>query len=205
MPNDVMQIRSRGLAGLAAIVSADAAVAGWSDRLSRFAFTTREHDPFVWLTCVLALRSVSEGNFGVGAVIAKDGAILADGRNQAFYPTFQTGRHAEAVALDRFEDAFPQAGAAIGAVLFSSLECCPMCTVRLVNCGIRTVYYATADPDCGMIGRWSDLPEGYRRLSAGRVPPQTFGAADCTQDLVDAAAAIFALNADALAAIMAAR
>lgn len=202
-PDALTHIRSRGLAGLAAIASSDPAVAGWADRLRGFAFTKRAHDPFVWLTCVLALQSVSEGNFGVGAVIAKDGVILAEGRNQAFHPTFQTARHAEAVALDQFEAAFPHPGA--GVVLFTSLECCPMCTVRLVNCGIRSVYYAAPDADCGMIHRWADLPEGYRRLSAGRLPRQTFGAADCAQELVDHAAAIFALNADALAEIMAAR
>lgn len=86
----------------------------------------------------------------VGAVVARDGAVLAEGWHEEF-----GGPHAEAVALAKAAD--PQ-----GATLYVSLEPCahrgktPPCTEAIRQAGVARVVYWAADPgrDSGGGGAW---------------------------------------------------
>jgi cytosine deaminase len=203
--NEEYILQDKGRARLKSLTLGDATVQNWRERLRDWQLFSSAHDTLVWYTCVLALESVNEGNFGVGAVIVREGAFVAEGRNQAFHPTVRGTYHAEARALEAYESKENGYGSLSHSVLFSSLECCPMCTVLLINSGIRSVYYAAPDPSCGMVSRWDQLPPGYRALAAKRAPPQQFRSADCSSSLVECAAAIFALNEDSLSQAMAIR
>lgn len=180
----------RGLARLDALSGADSRVGSLREQLLA---VPRESDAdgFVWLSCVLALEAMASGNYGVGAVIVRAGEVVAEGRNQLVAPYVRTSRHAEMEAVDQFEERFRDLPAATGFALYSSLECCPMCTVRLINTGIREVFYAAADTDGGMLGRWLNLPPFWQRLAASREPPQRFAPAPCTEELRELAARIF--------------
>ena len=91
---------------------------------------------FVWLTCALALKGVATGNFGVGAILIDDGGqIVAQGHNEVFYPYFRSDRHAEMVVLDDFEEASLERGSV---TIYTSLEPCPMCLVRLSTSSVSS-------------------------------------------------------------------
>ncbi|MDE2179904.1 MAG: nucleoside deaminase [candidate division NC10 bacterium] len=159
-------------------------------------------DTYVWLACILALESVETGNFGVGCILVNDdGNVVVQGHNQVFNPHFRSDRHAEMVVMDNFEDANPQLTNLEGYTLYTSLEPCPMCLVRLSTCNISNVLFAATDVEGGMVHRLHNLPPFWLELAQRK----TFGRARCAQDLVNVATQIFFLNLDALIAKIKAR
>ncbi|ADB50875.1 deaminase [Conexibacter woesei] len=192
-------VRRRGLERLGALPASEL-----GERLRAFAWTDPA-DGFVWLSCTLALEAMEAGNYGVGAVLVRDGEVVAEGRNRLLEPYVRTDCHAETEAVDQFEARFRDFPDATGTVLWTSLECCPMCTVRLINTGIREVYYAAPDADGGMLSRWDGLPPFWRGLAARRDPPQRFAQAACAPQLRELAGAIFHASDARLDVRMAAR
>lgn len=95
------------------------------------------------------------GEVPVGAVIAKDGEIIARAHNlrengkNALY-------HAELMAID-------QACQVLGGwrlwqcELFVTLEPCPMCSGAIINSRLRRVVYGASDPKAGCCGSLTDL------------------------------------------------
>jgi tRNA(Arg) A34 adenosine deaminase TadA len=154
---------------------------------------------FVWLTCALALKGVATGNFGVGAILIDDGGqTVAQGHNEVFYPYFRSDRHAEMVVLDDFEEASLERGSV---TIYTSLEPCPMCLVRLSTSSVRKVLFAAPDLPGGMVCRINNLPPFWIELAQSK----TFGQAQCSPDLVHAAHQIFLLNLAELTAQIKAR
>ncbi len=110
----------------------------------------------------LELAAVALGrtapNPPVGAVIVRDGAIVAEG-----YHLGAGQPHAEAVALAAAGDA------ARGAALYVTLEpCChhgrtPPCTEAIIRAGVAEVRYAVGDPDRRVAGG------GHRELEAAGI------------------------------------
>lgn len=185
----------RGSTALAGLEPADGLLAQLAKQLAeKNGAQDNEQDPWAWLCCVLGLVSLYEGNYGVGAVIVRGGELICEGRNRLLRPRLNTAAHAEAEALDAFEARFGDLAAGHGAVLYTSLECCPMCTVRLLNAGIRTVRYLAPDPDGGMLSRMDGLPPYWQRLATAREPQQVFEPSDCSPGLAQFAADIFAAN-----------
>ncbi len=95
------------------------------------------------------------GEVPVGAVIAKDGEIVAKAHNLR-----ETGKnalyHAELMAID-------QACQVLGGwrlwqcELFVTLEPCPMCSGAIINSRLRRIVYAASDPKAGCCGSLTDL------------------------------------------------
>ena len=107
----------------------------------------------------LALAEAAEaaalGEVPVGAVIAKEGEVVAAAHN-----TRETGKnalhHAELLAIDA-------ACKALGGWrlwqcdLFVTLEPCPMCSGAILNSRIKRVVYGAADAKAGCCGSVTDL------------------------------------------------
>ncbi len=97
-----------------------------------------------------ALSAQAAGEVPVGAVIVRDGEIIATGRNRVIADSDPTA-HAEIVALRA-------AGAALGnyrledCTLYSTLEPCAMCAGAILHARIRRLVYAAADPKAGACG-----------------------------------------------------
>ncbi|MCD4825486.1 MAG: bifunctional diaminohydroxyphosphoribosylaminopyrimidine deaminase/5-amino-6-(5-phosphoribosylamino)uracil reductase RibD [Phycisphaerae bacterium] len=96
-------------------------------------------------------RGAVEPNPMVGAVIVRDGKIIAEGYHQRF-----GGPHAERVALAAAE----QAGADVrGATMYVTLEPCshhgktPPCADAIIEAGLAGVVVAMVDPDTQVAGR----------------------------------------------------
>ena len=102
-----------------------------------------------------AKQSEAEGEVPVGAVIVKDGEIIATGRNRR-----ENGKnalyHAELEAIDK-------ACKALGGWrlfqcdLYVTLEPCPMCAGAIINSRIRSVYYGASDIKAGSFGSVTDF------------------------------------------------
>jgi tRNA(adenine34) deaminase len=98
----------------------------------------------------LARQAEAAGEVPVGAVIVKDGAIVAEGSNRPI-GTCDPTAHAEIVALRA-------AGAALatyrltGTTLYVTLEPCAMCASAMVHARVQRLVYAATDPRAGAAG-----------------------------------------------------
>jgi tRNA(adenine34) deaminase len=109
-------------------------------------------DDAVWMELALAqARAAAEaGEVPVGAVIVKDGAILAQGQNRNLRDHDPTG-HAEIVAMR-------QAAARLGnhrlggCVMFATIEPCAMCAGAMVHARLTRLVYGAGDPKAGAAG-----------------------------------------------------
>lgn len=187
---------------LESILSADTDVAAYKSMLEGMELRGgRADDPVGFLTCVLALQGVAEGNAGIGCVLAdKNGGAIAYAHNRVFHPYFRSDRHGEMVTMDRFEDMRLDVSPR-ELTLYTSLEPCPMCMIRLVTAGIGRVLYLARDEMWGMTEERDKLPPTWKDLSEGKI----FGRADCSPELLDAAFRIFSINIDELYGILKSR
>ena len=95
-------------------------------------------------------KAVNSGEVPVGAVIVKDGKIIARGFNKNITATDPTA-HAEIVALRR-------AAKKLGnyrlndCTIYVTLEPCAMCASALVHARIKKIVYGAPDPKAGACG-----------------------------------------------------
>ena len=100
------------------------------------------------------------GDVPIGAVIVRDGRIIARGRNRREADRDPTA-HAELLALR--EAARHLGGWRLsGCSLYVTLEPCPMCAGALLQARIERLVYGAADPKAGAVGSVVDLLRGVR-------------------------------------------
>jgi tRNA(adenine34) deaminase len=105
-----------------------------------------------WMRRALELAQLAarEGEVPVGAVLVKEGELIAEGYNRPIAENDPSG-HAEMRALR-------EAGKVMsnyrlpGTTLYVTLEPCPMCAGALIHARVERVVYATADPRTGAAG-----------------------------------------------------
>lgn len=102
----------------------------------------------------LALR---EGELPVGCVIARNGEIIARGRN-ARERTLDPTAHAEIVALRRAAQAIGD-WRLEGCTLYVTLEPCPMCAGAISQARVARLVYGASDPGQGCAGSLYRIPE----------------------------------------------
>lgn len=118
----------------------------------------------------LARESAAEGEVPVGAVVVRNGEIVARGRNRR-----ETAKN----ALSHAElEAIGGACRALGGwrlwecELFVTLEPCPMCAGAAINSRLRRVVFGARDPKAGSCGSVVDLfalPYNHRPQLVGGV------------------------------------
>ena len=103
----------------------------------------------------LAKVAADEGEVPVGAVVVKDGEIIATGRNR---------RESEKNALCHAEiEAINNACKALGGwrlfqcELYVTLEPCPMCAGAIINSRIKSIYFGAYDQKAGSFGTIADF------------------------------------------------
>jgi tRNA(adenine34) deaminase len=98
----------------------------------------------------LARAAEAAGEVPVGAVIVKDGVVVAEGWNHPIGANDPTA-HAEVVALRA-------AGAALGTyrltgtTIYVTLEPCAMCASAMVHARVQRLVFAATDPRAGAAG-----------------------------------------------------
>jgi len=116
--------------------------------------------------CELALESLEQGNYGVGAVLVdRNGELLAEAGNAVFAPRFDSSAHAEMRVLNQFEENYPAYEDRQGLTLIASLEPCPMCCSRILAAGIGQIIYLAEDKDGGMMSRCDKMPPAWVNIS----------------------------------------
>jgi len=126
--------------------------------------TDREFMAFALEQAAAAGRA---GEVPVGAVLVRDGRIVASGANRPIADCDPTA-HAEVVTLRA-------AGRALGSyrladtVLYVTLEPCIMCASALIHARVRRVVFGAFDPKAGAAGSIVDvftLPQLNHRVDA---------------------------------------
>lgn len=109
-----------------------------------------DDDRYMRRALELARTAEAAGEVPVGAVIVKDGQIIAEGWNHPIEACDPTA-HAEIVALRA-------AGAALGTyrlldtTLYVTLEPCAMCASAMVHARVRRLVFGANDPRAGAAG-----------------------------------------------------
>jgi tRNA(adenine34) deaminase len=98
----------------------------------------------------LARLAQAAGEVPVGAVIVRDGEILAEGFNRPI-STHDPTAHAEMVAL-RAAAARIDNYRLLGTTLYVTLEPCAMCAGAMVHARVERLVYAATDPRAGAAG-----------------------------------------------------
>lgn len=102
-----------------------------------------------------ARKAASRGEVPVGAVVVREGRIIARAFNQVEMLKDATA-HAEMLALTAAE-AVVGDWRLEGCTLFVTKEPCPMCAGAIVHCRPDRLVFALPDPKGGAAGGWINL------------------------------------------------
>ena len=125
---------------------------------------------FMDLAIIRARRAAEDGEVPVGAIIVKDGQVIATGRNRR-EKTHDATAHAEIEAIDN-------ACKALGGwrlpecQLYVTLEPCPMCAGAIINSRIDRVYFGAYDQKAGSVSsivRLFELPYNHKPCVYGGI------------------------------------
>jgi tRNA(adenine34) deaminase len=97
-----------------------------------------------------ARQSAEAGEVPIGAVVVREGAIIARGQNRVLRDLDPTA-HAEIVAL-RAAAAFLGNYRLMGCTLYVTLEPCAMCAGAMIHARLDRLVFAAADPKAGAAG-----------------------------------------------------
>lgn len=119
-------------------------------------------DDFMRLALEQAQHAWDLGEVPVGAVVVKDGVVIARGYNQPIGKHDPTA-HAEIVALRAAAEALGNYRLP-GCELYVTLEPCVMCSGAMMHARLAKVVYGATDPKTGACGSVVDL-FGQERLN----------------------------------------
>ena len=95
----------------------------------------------------------------VGAVIVKDGKIIARAHNLK-ETKFDTTKHAEILAIQKASKKL-NSWRLLDCEMYVTLEPCSMCAGALINSRIKKVYIGTSDEKTGAVGSVFNLLDDY--------------------------------------------
>jgi tRNA(Arg) A34 adenosine deaminase TadA len=139
------------------------------------------HEPFLIQAIDLARRNVEEqGGRPFGAVLVRDGAVIATGVNQ-MGATGDPTAHAE---LQAIRAASRDLGTLRldGCTVYASGQPCPMCLAAMTMTGVTAVYYAHSNEDgapfgLSTAGAYAELakPLGDQAMTVRHLPVRMQG------------------------------
>ncbi len=112
-----------------------------------------------WMRAALqeAQAALQEDEVPVGAVVVKDGVIVARAHNLSRQQKDPT-QHAELLAL---RQAQRQLGSLIGCTLYVTMEPCAMCAGAMVLLKLPRLVFGAFDASCGCTGSKVDLTDHW--------------------------------------------
>lgn len=105
-----------------------------------------------------AEKAYAEGETPVGAVIVRDGEIIASAHNMTERLNDSTA-HAELLAIQAAEKATGDRRLT-GCALYVTMEPCPMCAGAALNSRIEEIVFGAWDPEMGSCGSRTDVTDG---------------------------------------------
>lgn len=120
----------------------------------------QEKENFMKLALKEAQKAYEKLEVPVGAIIVKNGKIIARAHNQK-ETKFDTTKHAEILAIQR---ASKKLGSwrLIDCDMYVTLEPCPMCAGAIINSRIKNVYIGASDEKTGAVGSVLNLFTDYK-------------------------------------------
>ena len=103
-------------------------------------------------------KAYAEGETPVGAVIVRDGGIIASAHNMTERLKDSTA-HAELLAIQAAEKATGDRRLT-GCALYVTMEPCPMCAGAALNSRIEEIVFGTWDSEMGSCGSRTDVTDG---------------------------------------------
>jgi tRNA(adenine34) deaminase len=97
-----------------------------------------------------ARAAEAAGEVPIGAVVVRDGAIIARGQNRVLRDKDPTA-HAEVIAVRAAAEAIGNYRLS-GCTLVATLEPCAMCAGALIHARVDRLVYGAADPKAGAAG-----------------------------------------------------
>ena len=94
-----------------------------------------------------AKKAYNKDEVPIGAVIVKDGKVIAKAHNEIEKTQLST-RHAEIIAIEKASKKL-KSWRLDGAEMFVTLEPCPMCAGAIVNARIKKVYFGAYETKSG--------------------------------------------------------
>ena len=108
------------------------------------------HSDFMWMALEEAEAAAREGEIPVGAVLVRDGEVIARDHNRRD-ETGDPSAHAEILML-RWAGEKKGDWRLNGTTLYVTLEPCPMCAGAIVLARVDTVVFGASDPEAGAGG-----------------------------------------------------
>ncbi|KRG42699.1 CMP deaminase [Stenotrophomonas pictorum JCM 9942] len=118
---------------------------------------------FMRRAVALARDNIAAGGRPFGAVLVKDGQVLAEAAN-SIHASHDPTDHAEMRAI-RHASARLQSPRLEGCVIYASGHPCPMCLAAMYLCGIERAWFAYSNEDAQPFGL--STAAVYARLAAG--------------------------------------
>lgn len=108
-----------------------------------------EDAKFMAMAIDLSIKNIDEGGGPFGAVIVRDGEVIATGTNRVV-PNIDPTAHAEIIAIRK---ACAKLGTfqLAGCTIYSSCEPCPMCLSALYWAGVERICYGNTKDDAKAI------------------------------------------------------
>jgi tRNA(adenine34) deaminase len=107
------------------------------------------HEHFMLLALEEAEQAFREEEVPIGAVIVREGRVIASAHNQREQLHDPTA-HAEMIAITQAAETL-QSWRLEGCTLYVTLEPCPMCAGAILQARIPLLVYGTADPKAGAV------------------------------------------------------
>lgn len=96
----------------------------------------------------------------VGAIIVKDGKVIASAYNQK-ETKIDTTKHAEILAIQKASKKL-KSWRLIDCEMYVTLEPCPMCAGAIIQSRIKKVYYGALDEKTGAVGSKLNLFKDFK-------------------------------------------
>jgi tRNA(adenine34) deaminase len=110
---------------------------------------------FIKSCIALSQESLDNGDAPFGAMVVRDGIIIAQSGN---YAQKRISDHAEVIALHLAHDALSTSNLS-GCVLYSNCEPCPMCSFMAREYKVSRVVYSMPSPFMGGHSKWNILED----------------------------------------------
>nr|WP_174497999.1 tRNA adenosine(34) deaminase TadA [Salirhabdus euzebyi] len=119
-----------------------------------------EHERFMELALEEAKKAESLNEVPIGAIIVKDGEVIASGYNLR-ESSQKAKAHAEFLAIEKANEKL-SSWRLDGCTLYVTLEPCPMCAGAILQSRISTVVFGAYDPKAGSCGSLYNLVQDNR-------------------------------------------
>jgi tRNA(adenine34) deaminase len=110
---------------------------------------------FMKLAYRQAKRAYEKGETPVGAIVVKDGIVIARAYNKREMLQDPTA-HAEVIAIKKASKKI-NSWRLSGCDVYVTLEPCPMCAGVMIQARIKNVFFGAKDPKAGVVGSVMDL------------------------------------------------